>query len=130
MAAVLNIFTNFLVIPHFRENGAAFTTSLTELFWLVSVVWLMPRDLLTSENARVATRTLLAAGATAILLLPIQGLDLVIGLPLALALFAVLAVLLRAVSTSDLLALRAPMPRFRAETAPLTETPLPPGAAK
>jgi O-antigen/teichoic acid export membrane protein len=130
VAALLNIFTNFLVIPQFRENGAALTTSLTELFWLVSVVWLMPRDLLTFENARVATRTLLAAGATAILLLPIQGLDLVIGLPLALALFAVLAVLLRAVSASDLLALRALIPRFRTETGPLTKTPLPPGAAK
>lgn len=129
-AAVLNALANFIVIPLFRENGAAITTSLTELFWLVCVVRLMPRDLLSSENARVATRTLLAAGATAILLLPAQGLDLVVGLPLSLALFAVLTVVLRAVSTSDLLALRALVRPVRAETVPLTESPLPPGAAE
>jgi hypothetical protein len=83
----------------------------------------MPRDLLSAENARVATRTLLAAGATAVLLLPARGLDLVFGLPLALGVFAVLAVVLRAVSTSDLLALRALVRPVRAETGPLTETP-------
>ena len=129
-AAVLNALANFIVIPLFRENGAAITTSLTELFWLVCVVRLMPRDLLSSENARVATRTLLAAGATAIVLLPAQGLDLVVGLPLSLALFAVLTVVLRAVSTSDLLALRALVRPVRGETVQLTESPLPPGAAK
>lgn len=129
-AAVLNALANLIVIPLFRENGAAITTSLTELFWLVCVVRLMPRDLLSSENARVATRTLLAGGATAILLLPAQGLDLVVGLPLSLALFAVLTVVLRAVSTSDLLALRALVRPVRAETVPLTESPLPPGAAE
>jgi O-antigen/teichoic acid export membrane protein len=129
-AAVLNALANFIVIPLFRENGAALVTSLTELFWLVCVVRLMPRDLLSSESARVATRALLAAGATAILLLPARGLDLVVGLPLALALFAVLALVLRAVSTSDLLALRALVRPVRAEIGPLTETPLPPGAAK
>jgi len=114
-AAVLNALANLIVIPLLRENGAAVVTSLTELFWLVCVVRLMPRDLVSSENARIAMRTLLAAGATAILLLPVQSLDLVFGLPLALAVFAALAVVLRAVSTSDMRALRALVRPVRAE---------------
>jgi O-antigen/teichoic acid export membrane protein len=129
-AAVLNILANVMVIPQFRENGAALTTSLTELFWLIAVVRLMPRDLLSSENARVATRTLLAAGATALVLLPAQGLELALGLPLALAVFAGLVVMLRAVSTTDLLALRALVRPVRAQTGALTEVRLPPGAAE
>jgi O-antigen/teichoic acid export membrane protein len=129
-AAVLNALANFVVIPLYREDGAAATTTLTELFILVCVMRLMPRDLMSSEIRFVATRTLLAAGATAIVLLPARGLDLALGLPLALAVFAVLAVVLRAVSTSDLLALRGLVRPVRAETGPQTETPLPPSAAK
>jgi O-antigen/teichoic acid export membrane protein len=126
----LNALANFMVIPHFHENGAAVTTSLTELFWLACVVRLMPRDLLSSESLRVATRTLLAAGVTTVLLIPAQGLELVLGIPLTLAVFAGLAVMLRAVSTTDLLALRALVRPVRVETVAVTETPLPPGAAK
>jgi len=106
-AAALNIVANFIVIPQFRENGAALTTSLTELFWLVAVVRLMPRDLLVAATARVATRTLVAAGATAIVLLPARELALALGVPLALAVYAGLVVMLRAVSATELQALRA-----------------------
>jgi O-antigen/teichoic acid export membrane protein len=129
-AAVLNALANFIVIPLFRESGAALVTSLTELFWLVCVVRLMPRDLMSSENARVATRTLLAAVATAIVLFPAQGLSLALGLPLALAVFAGLALMLRAVSTTELLSLRALLRPVRAEERGLGETPLTPGAVE
>ncbi len=129
-AAALNITANLIVIPMFRQNGAALTTSLTELFWLVAVVRLTPRDLVAADNARVATRTLLAAGTTALLLLPARGLGLAIGVPLALAVFAVLVVMLRAVSTTELQALRALVGPVRAEAGALAEAPLPPSAAK
>jgi O-antigen/teichoic acid export membrane protein len=129
-AAVLNVLANFIVIPQFRENGAALVTSLTELFWLVAVVRLMPRDLVSSENTRVATRTLLAAGITVVALLPARGLELVFGVPLALAVFAALALVLRAVSTTDLKALHALVRPARAEAAVLRETPATPGAAE
>jgi O-antigen/teichoic acid export membrane protein len=105
-AAVLNLLANLIAIPLFRENGAALATSLTELFVLVWLVRLMPRDLLSSENVRVATRSLIAAGATALLMRPGSDLHLALALPLALFLFAVLLVLSRAVSMSDLHALR------------------------
>ncbi|HKY50499.1 MAG TPA: flippase [Candidatus Limnocylindria bacterium] len=129
-AAVLNGTANFVLIPQFQQNGAALVTSLTELFWLAAVVLLTPRDLLSSESVRVATRTLLAASATAILLLPAQGLGLALGIPLTLAVFAGLAVTLRAVSTTDLLALRSLVRPTRAEAQVLSETPLTPGAAR
>lgn len=105
-AAVLNPVANLIAIPLFRENGAALTTSLTELLVLVWLVRLMPRDLLSSENVRVATRALIAAGVTAILFRPLSDLELALAAPLALLLFGGLLVLLRAVSTNDLHALR------------------------
>jgi O-antigen/teichoic acid export membrane protein len=129
-AAVLNILANFLVIPQFRENGAALTTSLTELFWLVAVVRLMPRDLLATATARVATRTLVAGCAAAIVLLPVRELGLAMGLPLALAVFAGLVVMLRAISAADLRALRALVRPARPDAGALAEAPLPPSAAK
>jgi O-antigen/teichoic acid export membrane protein len=105
-AAVLNVAVNLVAIPLFRENGAALTTSLTELVVLVWLVRLMPRDLLSSENIRVATRAVIAAGVTAIVFGPLSDLELALAAPMALLLFGGLLVLLRAVSTSDLDALR------------------------
>ncbi len=105
-AAVLNPVGNLIAIPLFHEAGAALMTSLTELLVLVWLVRLMPRDLLGIESLRVAARALIAAGVTAILLRPLAGLELALSLPLALLVFAVFLVLLRAVSTNDLHALR------------------------
>jgi len=115
-AAVLNPAMNLVAIPLWRENGAALTTSLTELFVLVWLVRLMPRDLLSSENLRVATRALVAAGATAILMRPLSDLELALAAPLALLVFGSLLVLLRAISTNDLQALRGLLRPVPAET--------------
>ena len=115
-AAVLNAAMNLATIPLFRENGAALTTSLTELLVLVWQVRLMPRDLLSSENVRVATRALVAAGATAVLMLPLNNFELALAAPLALLVFGSLLVLLRAVSTKDLDALRGLVRPISAET--------------
>ena len=128
-AAVLNVLANIVVIPLYREDGAAATTTLTELLILVWAARMMPRDLMSSESTRVATRTLAAAGVTALLLLPAH-LDLALGIPLTLAVFAALVVMLRAVSTTDLLALRSLLRPVAATAQVMTETPLPPSAAK
>ena len=129
-AALLNPLANLIAIPLFYENGAAFTTSLTKLLVLVWLVRIMPRDLLGSENLRVATRALCAGGATAILflVLPVSGLDLVLAAPLALVVFGALAVVLRAVSATDLVALRALVRPRRAQSYVIDETALPRGA--
>ena len=115
-AAVLNPAMNLVAIPLFRENGAAVTTTITELFVLVAFVRMMPRDLLSRENLRVGTRALIAVVATAVLLRPLTGLELVLSAPLALLVFAGLLVLLRAVSTRDLDALRGLVRPVHAET--------------
>jgi O-antigen/teichoic acid export membrane protein len=107
MAALLNALANLFAISLYRQDGAAVVTSLTELFVLVSLAGLMPRDLLGSENLRMVTRTLLAAGATALVLFPIREQELFITVPLALCVFGLLAIGLQAVSRTDLLALRA-----------------------
>jgi O-antigen/teichoic acid export membrane protein len=115
-AALFNAATNLLAIPLLREDGAALTTSLTELLVLIWQVRLMPRDLLSSENLRVATRALVAGGATAVLIRPLTDLGFGLVGPLALLVFGSLLVLLRVVSTKDLDALRGLVRPVSAET--------------
>jgi len=104
-AAVLNPLANLVAIPLFRQEGAALTTSLTELLMLVWLVRTMPRDLVSSENLRVAAKAALAAGAAALGVLATQEATLLVALPLAIALYGITALALRAVQPRDLLAL-------------------------
>jgi O-antigen/teichoic acid export membrane protein len=114
-AAVLNPLANFVLVPLFAQDGAALTTTLTELLILVWLVRTMPRDLLSAESVRVAAKGLLAAAATALLLIPVRDASLFLTAPLALAVFGMLTLALQAVSTSDLRALRALVRPMRAE---------------
>jgi O-antigen/teichoic acid export membrane protein len=106
-AALFNPAANLVAIPLLRHDGAAIVTSLTELLLLVCLWRAMPSDLRMPESARVAAKALFAAAITAIVVLPVRGAGLFVSVPLALALFAFLTIILQAVSRSDLLALRA-----------------------
>ena len=106
-AAVLNPIANFVAIPFLGQDGAALTTSLTELLILTWLVRTMPRDLLGVENLRVGAKALAAACVTAVVLTPIRGESLLLTAPLALALFGAATLALSTVSTNDLRALRA-----------------------
>jgi O-antigen/teichoic acid export membrane protein len=114
-AAVLNPLANFIAIPVLRHEGAALTTSLTELLLLICLLATMPRDLLGRENVAVAAKALVAAGVTALVLLPIRDVPLLLAAPLALAVFGAAILALQAVSSADLRALRALVRPLRAE---------------
>jgi len=114
-AAVLNPLANFVAIPVLGQDGAALTTSFTELLILVWLVRTMPRDLLGLENLRVGAKALAAAAITAVVLAPIRAESLLITAPLALALFGAATLALSTVSTSDLRALRALVRPMRPE---------------
>jgi O-antigen/teichoic acid export membrane protein len=106
-AAVLNPIANLVAIPLLRQDGAALITSLTELGLLVCLTLSTPRDLLSFENIRVAAKATVSAIAAAVAVWALHGLPVVVTLPLALAVFAAVALLLHIVAPADLRALRS-----------------------
>ena len=91
------------IVPSTR--GAAFTTSLTELVVLVWLVRMMPRDLLRLASVRVGAKAAAAAALTAIVLIPLREQPLLVTVPLAIGLYAALALATRVVTARELAAL-------------------------
>jgi O-antigen/teichoic acid export membrane protein len=114
--AVLNPVINLAAIPLFQEQGAAFATSLTELVVLVWLVRMMPRDLLRAASVRVGAKAAAAAALTAIVLMPLRDQPLVVTVPLAMGLYAALALATRVVTARELAALGAVVLPMRAAT--------------
>ncbi len=107
VTAILNPLANLVAIPFFRQDGAAFTTSLTELGLLISLVGIMPKDLLSRASLRVAAKAMVAAVVAALAVGATQEQELLFALPLALVVYGATALGLRAVAPGDLRALRA-----------------------
>jgi O-antigen/teichoic acid export membrane protein len=105
VAAILNPLANAIVIPLWREDGAALITSLTEVFLLLWLLRAMPRELLSASSLGLSIRSLAAGALTAVALIPLREGSLFVTLPAALGIYAVTALLLRAVSPDDLRAL-------------------------
>jgi O-antigen/teichoic acid export membrane protein len=114
--AVLNPLMNLVAIPLLREQGAAVTTSFTELVVLVWLVRMTPRDLLRLASVRVGVKAAVAAVLTAIVLLPLRDQALVLTVPLAAALYGALALATRIVTAGELAALGAVVLPMRAAT--------------
>ena len=111
--AVLNPLMNLAAIPLFREEGAAFTTSLTEFIVLLWLVRMMPRDLLRLASLRVGAKAATAAVLTAIVLAPLRDQPLVLTAPVAIVLYAAAALATRVVTTRELAALAAAVAPLR-----------------
>jgi O-antigen/teichoic acid export membrane protein len=109
-SALANVLMNLVAIPLLREEGAAITTSVTELIVLVWLVRLMPRDLLRPVSLRVAGKAFAAAAITGAALLPVLGAPLAITAPAAVALYAAGVFATRTVTTRELSALAAALP--------------------
>ena len=105
--AVINPLANFIVIPVLRQDGAALVSSLTELCWLVWLVSVMPRDLITLDSARLAGKAAVAAIGAAFVGHLVADRGLLVAVPLALATYGLLVLLLGAIQASDTQALRA-----------------------
>lgn len=105
--AALNPLMNLVAIPLFREEGAAFTTSLTELIVLVWLVRMMPRDLIQLASLRVGVKTAVAAIGTAIVLAPLRDGSLVLTVPLAVVIYTAAVLAVRAITMRELAALGA-----------------------
>jgi O-antigen/teichoic acid export membrane protein len=124
-AAILNLIANLVAIPLFREDGAALTTSLTELALLGCLLWSMPKDLLSLENVRVVMKAGFAAGLAALVVRAVGEQPLFLALPLALLVYGAAALALRVVPPRDLRTLlalrRARTPRAATAPVPIRE---------
>ena len=103
--AILNPLANLLLIPVLQQNGAALVSSLTEVAWLVWFLAAIPRDLLTRASARLAVRSVLAAGAAAIAGILTFDRGLVVAMPVVLATYGATAFALGAIAPADARAL-------------------------
>jgi O-antigen/teichoic acid export membrane protein len=103
--AVINPVANFIVIPVLRQDGAALVSSMTELCWLVWFVAIMPKDLITLESARLAAKAVAAAVVAALIGLSVAERGLLVAVPIALATYAALVLVLGGIQSSDTRAL-------------------------
>jgi hypothetical protein len=78
---------------------------MTELCWLVWFVAIMPKDLITLESARLAAKAVAAAVVAALIGLSVAERGLLVAVPIALATYAALVLVLGGIQSSDTRAL-------------------------
>jgi len=101
-AAVLNMGANLVAIPAFGADGAAATTSATELFLLGALLVAMPRGLVRATNARTAVRAGAAGALSALATMPFVAAPVLISGLLGSFAFAGACLALRVVPSEDL----------------------------
>jgi len=117
VAVILNPLADLALIPLFGQDAVAATIGLTEVGQLAWLVWSMPRDLLSGESLRVAMKATIAAIVVASLVDVTGGRPILATVPVALALYGVALLAVRAISAEDLRALGALFGRRRAPAA-------------
>ena len=100
--AFLNVGANLIAIPRFAQDGAAAVTTLTELGLLMWTIRITPRDLLTGESVRTVAKAAVAAVAAGLMVLLSGATTLASMVPLALLVYGVGVVALRAIGPTDL----------------------------
>lgn len=105
---------NLVMIPRWQAGGTAATTVISEIVVGAAFVVMLPKWLLTAQSLSVAARATLAALGMSAALLLVRDAPLALSVPLGIAVYAVLALLLRAVQREDLAMLRNAAVRRRA----------------
>jgi len=118
VALVFNLGLNLILIPRYQEVGAAAVTSLTELLLLCVSIVLVPRRLLPVGSLKVGVRvigaSLLMALAIILLNTHFESISVFIILLVALVVYVVATVLLRAIPREDIRALYKSVQRRKA----------------
>lgn len=105
VALVFNLGMNLLLIPLYKQVGAAMVTTLTEFLLLCMAIPLTPRRLLPTGSISVAAKAGIAAGAMALVIRLMKSLSLIYILPVAVPVYLLLAAVLGAIPREDLQAL-------------------------
>ncbi|MEO8285473.1 MAG: flippase [Chloroflexota bacterium] len=101
LALVLNLALNLTLIPIFQHVGAAATTAATEGLILVYLLAVMPRDLLARSTLGVLAKAGVASAAMALVLIALRGQSLALLVPLGIAVYALVGLVLRMVPVED-----------------------------
>lgn len=105
IALVFNLGLNLIVIPKYQQVGAAIVTSLTELLLMSLAIVFTPRMLLPFGSVRVGIKALVASLVMAAIVWLMRGFGLVAILPVAMAVYFIMATLLGTIPRNDLEAL-------------------------
>lgn len=101
LALVLNLGLNLALIPRFQHVAAAATTAATEGFILAYLLAVLPRDLLARQTLGVLAKAGAASAAMALVLIALRGQGLGLLVPLGVAVYAFVGVVLRLVPLED-----------------------------
>lgn len=101
MALVFNLVLNLALIPPFQHVGAAATTAATEGLILVYLLAVTPRDLLTRSTLTVLAKAFLASAAMALALIALRDQSLALLIPVGIAVYALVGLLVRLVPPED-----------------------------
>lgn len=119
VALVFNLGLNLLLIPLYRQVGAAMVTTLTELLLLIMSIPITPRRLLPTGSISVAAKAAIAAGGMTLVIRLMKTLSLLYILPVAMLVYLVLIALLGAIQREDIQAI---VGAVRKKSQPTAET--------
>ena len=121
IALIFNLGLNLILIPRYLQVGAAVVTSLTELLLISLAVFFTPRSLLPLGSIRVGAKALAASLVMAAIIWMMRTLNLLLILPVAMAVYFTTAMLLATIPRDDLRALYGSI-RNKSQEAPTNTT--------
>ncbi len=101
IGAVLNIVLCFMLIPLFRQDGAAMAFTISYLTLTASTLWLLTKHVFKVDLADIITRPAMAAAGMGLVLLALPGLGLFLALGIGAATYFALLFLLKGINQED-----------------------------
>jgi len=105
IALIFNLGLNLFLIPRYLQVGAAVVTSLTELLLICLAIFFTPRSLLPLGSIRVGAKALAASLVMAVVIWMMRTVNLLLILPVAMAVYFTTAMLLATIPRDDVRAL-------------------------
>ena len=106
IALVFNLGLNLILIPLYKQIGAALVTSLTEFLLLCISIVFIQKQLLPGKSVRVGSKALASALVMAAALFFLRSLSVVLMLPVALLVYVGVAYFLRMIPKEDMQSLQ------------------------
>ena len=124
LALVFNLGGNVLLIPRLGAVGAAVVTSLTELLLMGLTLWVLPRRVLPQRSLATAAKAMGASLAMALAIVMMSKLSILVIVPVAGIVYAVVASALATIPREDLEALYIAVARRTRGVAPAVSAPV------
>lgn len=124
VALVFNVIGNVVLIPRLGGVGSAIVTSLTELLLMVLALWVLPRNVLPVRSIATGVKALGASLAMALVVVALSRLSILVILPIAGIVYAIVATALATIPRDDLEALYMAVARRARGVAPAASAPV------